>query len=86
MYRAAYRNFGDHEAIVLAHTVKPGAGATSTAAVRWYELRATPVGGAFGVFQSGTVQNLLTGEISSEPNEDIQLCISVARSDIELSL
>jgi len=36
--------------------------------------------------QSGTVQNLLTGEISSEPEEDIQLCISVARSDVELSL
>jgi hypothetical protein len=36
--------------------------------------------------QSGTVQNMRTGEISSEPDEDIQLCISVARSDIELSL
>lgn len=36
--------------------------------------------------QSGTVQNLLTGEISSEPEEDIQLCISVARSDIALAL
>jgi ferredoxin-NADP reductase len=36
--------------------------------------------------RSGAVQNLLTGEISSEPDEDIQLCISVARSDIELDL
>ncbi len=35
---------------------------------------------------SGTVQNLLTGEISSEPDEDIQLCMSVARSDVELDL
>ena len=35
---------------------------------------------------SGAVQNVLTGEISSEPDEDIQLCISVARSDVELSL
>jgi ferredoxin-NADP reductase len=34
--------------------------------------------------QSGTVQNLLTGEISSEPDEDIQLCISLARSDVTL--
>ena len=34
----------------------------------------------------GTVQNLLTGEISSEPDEDIQLCISVARSDLELAI
>jgi len=32
------------------------------------------------------VQNLLTGEISSEPNEMIQLCISGARSDVQLDL
>ncbi len=36
--------------------------------------------------RSGMVQNLVTGEISSEPEEDIQLCISVPRSDIELGL
>ncbi len=36
--------------------------------------------------QSGTVQNLLTGEISSEPDQDIQLCISLARSNVTLDL
>jgi len=35
MYRLAYRNFGDHEALVVNHTVKAG----SSAGVRWYELR-----------------------------------------------
>lgn len=41
MYRAAYRNFGDHEALVVTHTVtriiknKKAVGA----ALRWYELR-----------------------------------------------
>lgn len=35
---------------------------------------------------SGTVENLLTGEISSEPNQMIQLCISAARSDLTLDL
>ena len=34
----------------------------------------------------GTVRNLLTGAVSSEPDEDIQLCISVACSDLELGL
>ena len=34
--------------------------------------------------QSGVVQNLLTGEISTAPDEDIQLCISLARSDVTL--
>jgi stearoyl-CoA 9-desaturase NADPH oxidoreductase len=36
--------------------------------------------------RSGTVENLLTGEISSEPNQVIQLCISAARSNVELDL
>jgi stearoyl-CoA 9-desaturase NADPH oxidoreductase len=36
--------------------------------------------------QSGTVQNLITGEISSEPNEMIQICITAARSDVQLDL
>ncbi len=35
---------------------------------------------------SGTVQNLLTGDISSAPNEVIRLCISAARSDVTLAL
>jgi stearoyl-CoA 9-desaturase NADPH oxidoreductase len=35
---------------------------------------------------SGTVENLLTGKISSEPGEMIQLCISAARSDVTLEL
>ena len=33
--------------------------------------------------RSGTGENLRTGEISSEPDELIQLCISVARSPLE---
>jgi hypothetical protein len=34
--------------------------------------------------QSGTVENLQTGEISDTPNEAIRLCVSVARSDLSL--
>ena len=36
MFRAAYRNLGGQESLVLNHTVDPGAG---KAGVRWYELR-----------------------------------------------
>jgi len=32
------------------------------------------------------IENLRTGAISSDPDEDIQLCISRARSDLELAL
>ena len=35
---------------------------------------------------TGTVQNLLTGAISSEEDEEIQICVSVPRSDVELHL
>jgi ferredoxin-NADP reductase len=35
---------------------------------------------------SGTVQNLVTGELSSAPNETIRLCISAARSDLTLAI
>lgn len=36
--------------------------------------------------RSGSVENLRTGEICSEPNQLIQLCVSVARSPLELAL
>ncbi len=48
MYRLAYRNFGDHESLVVAHSVTAG----SSVGVRWYELRnpnGTPT-----VYQQGT--------------------------------
>ena len=35
MFRLAYRNFGDHESLVVNHTVKGG----ELAGVRWYEIR-----------------------------------------------
>lgn len=54
MYRAAYRNFSDHEALVVTHSVDAatvsGAG---TVGVRWYELRASEDGN-FTVYQQGT--------------------------------
>ena len=48
MYRLAYRNFGDHEALVVNHSVTAG----SSVGVRWYELRAS--GGNLTLFQQGT--------------------------------
>jgi hypothetical protein len=49
MYRFAYRNFGDHEALVVSHSIQSGSVAS---AVRWYEIRnpsGTPT-----LFQQGT--------------------------------
>src|SRR3989442_4194881 len=51
MYRLAFRMFGDHEAMVVNHSVATG----STVGVRWYELRAPQSStGTFSVFQEGT--------------------------------
>ncbi len=36
--------------------------------------------------RSGAVLNLRTGQVSREPDEEIQLCISVPQSDLELDL
>lgn len=48
MNRLAYRNFGDHESLVISHSVT----ANSTTGVRWYELRRS--GTALSVYQQGT--------------------------------
>jgi hypothetical protein len=48
MYRLAYRNFGDHESLVVNHSVTAGTGI----GVRWYELRTTA--GTLSLFQQGT--------------------------------
>src|SRR5215813_8450250 len=51
MFRLAYRNFGDHEAVVGNYTVN----ANSVAGVRWFELRNVTAGAAT-VFQESTYQ------------------------------
>jgi hypothetical protein len=50
MYRLAYRNFGDHEALVASHSVV----LDGRNAVRWYEFRnpSSPT-----LFQSGNIAN-----------------------------
>jgi len=51
MHRLAYRNFGDHEAVVTNYTVSSG----GVAGVRWIELR-NVTSGPVTVFQQSTYQ------------------------------
>jgi uncharacterized repeat protein (TIGR01451 family) len=51
MFRAAYRNFGDHESLVTNYTVGSG----GVAAVRWLELR-NVTSGPVAVYQESTYQ------------------------------
>jgi hypothetical protein len=48
MFRLAYRNFGDHDSLVVNHAVSIG----SLAGLRWYELR--DPGSNLKIFQQGT--------------------------------
>ncbi len=50
MFRLAYRNFGDHESLVVNHTIK---NTSALAGARWYEIRSPQVSPF--VFQQGTV-------------------------------
>jgi hypothetical protein len=81
MYRLAYRNFGDHEAMVVNHSVTNG----SSAGVRWYELR-----GPFSstnpptVYQQGTFapdsDYRWMGSMAMDKNGDIGLGYSTSSS------
>jgi len=82
MFRLAYRNFGDHESMVVAHVVKPGKGSTATVATRWYELRSK--GAAFSLHQAGTFQghkdNLWMASIAMDKQGNIAMGMSADNS------
>jgi hypothetical protein len=86
MYRLAYRNLGDHEALVVNHSVAVGKGGKASVGVRWYELRATPPGGAFSVYQQGTYAPDSTsrwmGSIAMDKLGDIALGYSASSSSV----
>ena len=89
VFRLAYRNFGDHEALVVNHAVKPSTG-SATAATRWYEFRSTPPGGAFTMFQAGTFQHpkisVWNGSIAMDKLGDIALGLSASSSTVDPSV
>ncbi len=51
MFRAAYRNYGDHQSLFASHTVNAASG--FQAGVRWYELR-DPAGATPTLTQNST--------------------------------
>jgi hypothetical protein len=77
MYRLAYRNFGDHQSLVVNHTVDVG---NSQAGIRWYEVR--DPGGNPTIYQQGTYApdalSRWTGSIAMDHTGDIALGYSVS--------
>jgi hypothetical protein len=83
MYRLAYRNFGDHEAMVVNHAVSTGH--KNASGIRWYELR-SPGTGRFSIFQQGTFAPDTSwrwmGSIAMDKIGDIAVGYSVSSSTI----
>ncbi len=82
MYRLAYRNFGDHESLVVNHSVSvTKKGQTG---VRWYEIRSP--GGTPAVYQQGTFapdsSSRWMGSIAMDKLGNIALGYSVSSSAI----
>ena len=84
MFRLAYRNFGDHESLVVNHTIKGGA----LAGVRWYEIRSP--GSSPSVFQQGTVVDPDTdfwlGSIAMDNAGNIALGFSASSHQLDPSV
>ncbi len=79
MYRAPYRNFGDHESVVFNHVadVSGQTGNGGDAAVRWYELRKSGTD-PWAIYQQGTYApdletNRFMGTISIDEGGNIGL-------------
>jgi hypothetical protein len=85
MYRLAYRKFGDHESLVVNHSVSVGGNKRSTVTgIRWYELR--DPSGTPTVFQQGTFSpdsaSRWMGSIAMDKVGDIALGYSVSSSTV----
>jgi hypothetical protein len=80
MYRLAYRNFGDHESLVVDHAVTAG----SSAGMRWYEIR-NP-GGTPTVYQQATYAPdsgyRWMGSIAMDQSGDVAMGFSISSSSL----
>lgn len=87
MYRLAYRNFGDHEAMVVNHSIKASGTGGAPSAVRWYEIRnpgSSPVLFQQGTFGGGTIPAAMwMGSIAMDKVGDIALGFSVSGPTIK---
>ena len=88
MHRVQYRNFGDHESIVLNHVVDITGNAK--AGIRWYELRKSGTS-SWAIYQQGTfapdtLYHRFLGSISINSLGDIAMGYNKVGKDISPSL
>jgi len=89
MYRNAYRNFSDHESIVLNHAVDVNGSAGHSVGLRWYELRAAEDGN-FSVYQQGTYAPNSTsrfmGSVAMDGSGDMAIGYAISSTAIYPSM
>jgi type IX secretion system substrate protein len=83
MNRLAYRNFTDHESMVVTHSIIVSTGSgVPRAAIRWYEFRRP--GGVWELYQEGTYSpddnHRWMGSAAINVNGDIAIAYSVSNS------
>lgn len=81
MYPLTYRNFGDHESLVVNHTVDAG---NQIAGIRWYEIRnpgSAPVIYQQSTYSPDTTQRWM-GSMSMDKKRDIALGYSVSSQSV----
>jgi uncharacterized repeat protein (TIGR01451 family) len=86
MYRLAYRNFGDHAALVVNHTVDAG---TARAGVRWYEVRdpyGSPVIHQQSTYAPADGLHRWMGSLALDHNGNAALGYSVASNTVYPSI
>jgi hypothetical protein len=84
MYRLAYRNFGNHESLVVNHSVTAG----SSGGVRWYEIQnpnGTPVVAQQSTFAPDAAFRWM-GSIAMDQSGDMAMGYSVSSSTINPSV
>ncbi len=80
MYRLAYRNFGDHESLVVNHSVAVGA----FGGVRWYEIQnpnGTPIVAQQSTFAPDSNFRWM-GSVAMDQDGDLALGYSVSNSNV----
>ncbi len=80
MFALQYRNFGDHEALWVNHTVLSG----GVAGIRWYEVR--DPGGTPFIYQQGTYQPdglyRWMGSVAADQDGNVAVGYSVSSADM----
>jgi len=84
MYRAALRNRGGTESLVVAQSVDPDGAGTRSSAARWYEVRnpygATPTLAQVSTFDEGAVNDRWMGSVAMNRDGDMMMGYSIVNA------